>query len=53
MTGPPSRLSSSPIRQIGDDALAMLVRLIRGEPFEETHLTMATRLVVRHSTRAM
>jgi hypothetical protein len=34
-------------------ALAMLVKWIPGEPVEQTHLTMATRLVVRHSTRAI
>jgi LacI family transcriptional regulator len=42
-----------PIRRMGHDALAMLVRLIRGEPVEETHPTMATRLVVRHPARAI
>jgi LacI family transcriptional regulator len=53
MTSPPLTTVEQPIRQMGHDALAMLVRLIRGESVEETHLTMATRLVVRHSTRAI
>jgi LacI family transcriptional regulator len=53
MSSPPLTTVEQPIRQMGHDALAMLVRLIRGEPVEETHLTMATRLVVRHSTRAI
>jgi LacI family transcriptional regulator len=53
MTDPPLSTVEQPIRQMGHDALAMLVRLIQGESVEQTHLTMATRLVVRHSTRAI
>jgi LacI family transcriptional regulator len=51
MTTPPLTTVEQPIRRMGHDALVMLVKLISGEPVEQTHLTMATRLVVRHSTR--
>jgi LacI family transcriptional regulator len=42
-----------PIRTMGQRAVETLVRLIRGESPEETHITLATRLVVRQSTRAV
>jgi LacI family transcriptional regulator len=41
-----------PIRTMGQRAVEMLIRLIRGEPVEVTHATLATSLVVRQSTRA-
>ena len=41
---------NQPIRTMGERAVEMLIRLIRGEPVERTHLTLATELVVRNST---
>ena len=41
-----------PMRQLGHDAIAMLVALISGEELDNTHLTLATTLVVRGSTSA-
>lgn len=41
-----------PIRQMGHDALAMLVALIGGDEPDATHLTLDTTLVVRDSTSA-
>ncbi|MEY9863786.1 LacI family transcriptional regulator [Catenulispora sp. GAS73] len=41
---------NQPIRTMGERAVEMLIRLIRGEPVERTHLTLATELVVRGST---
>jgi LacI family transcriptional regulator len=38
------------IQQLGFHAMQMLVRLIRGEPVERTHVTLPTELVVRGST---
>jgi DNA-binding LacI/PurR family transcriptional regulator len=35
---------------MGHDAIEMLTALIRGELLEESHVTVATRLVVRRST---
>jgi LacI family transcriptional regulator len=44
---------NQPIRTMGERAVEMLIRLIRGESVERTHLTLATELVVRNSaTRA-
>jgi LacI family transcriptional regulator len=44
---------SQPIRTMGERAVEMLIRLIREQPVEQTHLTLATELVVRGSTAAM
>ncbi len=41
-----------PMRQMGREALAMLVSLIAGEDLMTTHLTLDTTLVVRGSTTA-
>jgi LacI family transcriptional regulator len=41
---------SQPIRQMGARAIELLIRLIRGEPAEFTHVTLATEMVVRGST---
>jgi LacI family transcriptional regulator len=40
------------IRTMGLRSMELLIRLIRGEPAEVTHITLATNLVVRQSTRA-
>jgi len=42
-----------PIRQMGQRAMELLVRLIRAEPVETTHIRLATRLVPRQSTRTL
>jgi LacI family transcriptional regulator len=41
---------NQPIRTMGERAVEMLIRLIRAQPVERTHLTLATELVVRGST---
>ena len=41
---------AQPIRQMGHDALTMLVALIAGEELEQSHVTLDTTLVVRGST---
>jgi LacI family transcriptional regulator len=41
-----------PIRQMGHDAIAMLVGLIAGEEPADTHVTLETTLVIRRSTAA-
>ncbi|ACU72491.1 transcriptional regulator, LacI family [Catenulispora acidiphila DSM 44928] len=41
---------NQPIRTMGERAVEMLIRLIRGEPVDRTHLTLVTELVVRNST---
>jgi len=50
---PPLTTVEQPIRTMGQRAIEMLVQLIRGEIPQETHITLATRLVVRQSTRAI
>jgi LacI family transcriptional regulator len=49
---PPLTTVQQPMRQLGYDAIAMLVSLIGGELLDDTHLTLATTLVVRGSTSA-
>lgn len=44
---------NQPIRTMGERAVEMLIRLIRGQPVEQTHLTLATELVVRGSTASV
>ncbi|GAB3892459.1 hypothetical protein GCM10029964_067290 [Kibdelosporangium lantanae] len=41
-----------PIRRMGQRAVEMLVELIRGGEVPTRHVTLATELVVRRSTRA-
>jgi beta-xylosidase len=41
-----------PIRQMGEQAIRLLLQLIRGELPAATHLTLATDLVIRQSTAA-
>jgi DNA-binding LacI/PurR family transcriptional regulator len=38
---------------MGLRSMELLIRLIRGESIEVTHITLATNLVVRQSTRAI
>ena len=50
---PPLTTVNQPIRTMGERAVELLIRLIRGQPVERTHLTLATELVVRGSTAAV
>jgi LacI family transcriptional regulator len=47
---PPLTTVEQPIRKMGHHAIEMLIRLIRDDPPESTHTTLATRLLVRQST---
>jgi LacI family transcriptional regulator len=50
---PPLTTVEQPIRTMGHHAVEMLIRLIRDDTPETTHITLATRLVVRHTTRPL
>jgi LacI family transcriptional regulator len=50
---PPLTTVRQPIRAMGRNAITLLVRLINGETPDETHITLGTDLVVRHSTCAL
>jgi len=50
LCSPPLTTVDQPIRTMGERAVEMLIRLIREQPVERTHLTLATELVVRGST---
>jgi len=52
LCSPPLTTVDQRIRQMGHHALELLIRLIRGESPESTHITLATDLVVRQSTAA-
>jgi LacI family transcriptional regulator len=47
---PPLTTVEQPIRTMGHHAIEMLIRLIRDDPPEATHITLATNLVVRQTT---
>jgi LacI family transcriptional regulator len=49
---PPLTTVQQPMRQMGHDAVAMLVALIAGHVVDETHVTLATTLVPRRTTAA-
>ena len=50
VSSPPLTTVSQPIRQMGQRAMELLVKLIQGEPPKTTHITLSTTLIVRHST---
>lgn len=50
---PPLTTIEQPIREMGRQAVEMLVRLLRGESGGATRLTLATSLVLRDSTRPL
>ncbi|WP_134739073.1 LacI family DNA-binding transcriptional regulator [Nocardioides sp. 503] len=52
LSSPPLTTVQQPIRQMGHDAIAMLVQMIAGEELAETHVTLETTLVRRRSTAA-
>jgi len=49
---PPLTTVEQPIRKMGERSIELLLSLIRGERPQATHITLATNLVVRQSTRA-
>jgi LacI family transcriptional regulator len=53
LCAPPLTTIDQPIREMGERSIQLLLQLIRGEPAEATHITLATALVVRQSTRAL
>jgi LacI family transcriptional regulator len=53
LNSPPLTTVNQPIRTMGQRAIELLVQLIRGEQTDTTHLTLATELVVRGSTRSL
>ena len=52
LCAPPLTTIDQPIREMGERSVRLLMQLIRGEHAEVTHITLATALVVRQSTRA-
>jgi LacI family transcriptional regulator len=52
LCSPPLTTVNQPIRQMGERSIQLLLQLMRGDRLESTHITLATDLVVRHSTRA-
>jgi LacI family transcriptional regulator len=50
---PPLTTVQQPIREMGRRAITLLARLINGEEPEDTHITLGTELVVRHTTCAL
>jgi LacI family transcriptional regulator, galactose operon repressor len=53
LCAPPLTTIDQPIRKMGERSIELLLQLIRGEQTEVTHITLATALVVRQSTRAL
>ncbi len=48
---PPLTTVEQPIRQMGREAMTMVLELVSGVTPERTHITLPTRLIVRSSTR--
>jgi LacI family transcriptional regulator len=53
LCSPPLTTVSQPVRQMGQRSIELLLQLIRGEPADVNHITLATDLVVRQSTQAL
>jgi len=53
LCSPPLTTVDQPIREMGHRAIRMLIALINGDEVEQTHVTLDTGLVVRHSTRTL
>jgi LacI family transcriptional regulator len=53
LCAPPLTTVNQPIRQMGERAIQLLLQLMRGDHVRSTHITLATELVVRQSTRAL
>ena len=52
LCAPPLTTVNQPIRQMGERSIQLLLRLMRGDHVEDTHITLQTDLVVRQSARA-
>ena len=52
LCAPPLTTVEQPIRKMGERSIELLLSLIRGEKLPATHITLATSLVIRQSTRA-
>ncbi len=52
LCAPPLTTVEQPIRKMGERSIELLLSLIRGEKLQATHITLATSLVIRQSTRA-
>jgi LacI family transcriptional regulator len=52
LCAPPLTTVEQPIRKMGERSIELLLALIRGEQLQATHITLATNLVIRQSTRA-
>ena len=52
LCSPPLTTVKQPIRQMGERSIQLLLQLMRGDHLRSTHITLATDLVVRQSTRA-
>jgi LacI family transcriptional regulator len=50
---PPLTTINQPIRHMGEHSIHLLLQLIRGETPTTTHITLATNLVIRQSTRSV
>jgi LacI family transcriptional regulator len=50
---PPLTTINQPIRHMGQQSIQLLLQLIRGETPTTTHITLATNLVIRQSTRSL
>jgi LacI family transcriptional regulator, galactose operon repressor len=50
LTSPPLTTVEQSIREMGRLGIELLVKLIRGEPIEQTHVTLDTKLVLRSTT---
>jgi LacI family transcriptional regulator len=51
LSTPPLTTVNQPIRQMGERSIQLLLRLMRGDHVEATHITLQTDLVVRQSAR--
>ena len=52
LCAPPLTTVNQPIRQMGERSIQLLLRLMRGDHVEATHITLQTDLVVRQSARS-
>ena len=52
LCAPPLTTVEQPIRKMGERSIELLLALLRGEKAQATHITLATSLVIRQSTRA-
>jgi LacI family transcriptional regulator len=53
VSAPPLTTVDQPIREMGRQAVKLLISLVRGEPVASDHVTLTTSLVVRGSTRRL